>query len=495
VSRWARSALAFALGLAGCTSIPFEQREWRAVRTAHYDIVSSIGDEETAHLAVELERFRGATEYFWGSAIPAEPVRTRVYAFDDRDLPRKFAYQHRRSFLLARQRGDVIVLRTGGGWQEDAWTDLKLEYARRLLWNASADVPPPWLDEGLPQLASTIEIRGSGAVVGAVRGDHVEKLHETPWIPFERLLAANDLVGWSTRDRDTLEAESWAICHYLWFGIRSRSAVGHRVARFRQLLQEGTPPAEAADTALGGPPQDSVYRHVVDKEFQMANLNLPLRGGAPATRPLSAVEVLTELGALSLAIGESAQARGYLERAIEEESGAARALAVLGDALAAERDFAGAEQRYREALAADPDDVVALLGLANLLAAQARDSTDGARRAELVREARGHYEKSRALAGALPEADAGLAATYLLAGEDRTQGRKLLRTARAALPGDRELARLEVQFAIAAGESDAARRTAVLLLTRARDTSELEAAQALLDQIEVRAAAVSGRER
>jgi hypothetical protein len=35
----------------------------------------------------------------------------------------------------------------------------------------------------------------------------------------------------------------------------------------------------------------------------------------------------------------------------------------------------------------------------------------------------------------------------------------------------------------------------VLLLTRARDTSELEAAQALLDQIEVRAAAVSGRER
>jgi len=97
--------------------------------------------------------------------------------------------------------------------------------------------------------------------------------------------------------------------------------------------------------------------------------------------------------------------------------------------------------------------------------------------------------------GALPEADAGVAATYLLAGEDLTQGRKLLRTARAALPGDPELARLEVQFAIAAGESDAARRTAVLLLTRARDTSELEAAQALLDQIEVRAAAVSGRER
>jgi hypothetical protein len=491
----ARAALALSLGLAGCVTNLLEQREWLAVRTAHYDIVSSIGDDETERLAVELERFRGAVGHFWGSALPAEPVRTRVYAFDDRNFPRKFAYQHQRSFLLARQRGDVIVLRAGGGWQEDAWTELKLQYARRLLWNASADVPPPWLDEGLPQLASTIEIRDSGAVVGWVRDDHVQKLRETAWIPFERLLATTDLVGWSNRDRDTLEAESWALCHYLWFGVLNPDAMSKRVARFRDLLREGTPPAEAASTALGDPLQGPVYRHVVNKEFEMANLKLPLRGGAPTKRAVSAVELFTELGNLSLAIGESAQARGYLERAIEHEPGSARALAGLGDALAAERDFAGAEQRYREALAADPDDALALLGLANLLAAQARDSADGARRAELVREARDHYERSRALPGALPEADAGLAASYLLAGEDPAQGREPLRAARAALPGDPELARVEVQFALATGDSDAARRTAALLLTRARDASELEAARALLDQTGVRAAAATVRER
>jgi tetratricopeptide (TPR) repeat protein len=495
VSLGVRAALALALGLAGCNSIPFEQRDWVAVRTAHYDIVSSIGDDETERLAVELERFRGAVGYFWGGALPAEPVRTRVYAFDDRNMPRKFAYQHQRSFLLARQRGDVIVLRAGGGWQDDAWTELKLAYARRLLWNASAEVPPPWLDEGLPQLASTVEIRGNRAVVGSVRDDHVEKLHETPWIPFERLLAATDLAGWSSRDRDILEAESWAICHYLWFGVRSRVTVGHSVAHFRDLLREGTPPAEAANTALGGPPQGSVYQHVVSKEFQIANLNLLLRGGAPSKRAVSTVEVLTELGALSLAIGESAQARGYLERAIEREPGSARALAALGDVLAAESDFAGAEQRYREALAADAADASSLLGLANLFAAQAHESTDGAQRAELVHEARDLYAKSRALAGDLPEADAGLAATYLLAGESPALGREALRSARAALPGDRELARLEVRLAIAAGDSGAARRIAEVLLTRARGASELETAQALLDQIGVRAAATTERER
>ena len=488
-------ALSLGLGLAGCSTLPLEQGDWVAVRTAHYDIVSSIGDDETERLAVELERFRGAVQYLSGSALPAEPVRTRVYAFDDRNMPRKFAYQHQRSFLLARQRGDVIVLRTGGGWQEDAWTELKLAYARRLVWNASAEVPPPWLDEGLPQLVSTVEIRGGGAVLGALRDDHVEKLRETEWIPFERLLATTDLVGWSNRDRDTFEAESWALCHYLWFGVPNRNTVSRRVERFRELLRAGTPPEEAASDALGDPIQSSVYRHVVNQEFQMANLNLPLRGGAPATRAVPRAEVLTELGTLSLAIGATAQARGYLERAIEQEPGSARALAGLGDALAADGDFAGAEKQYREALVADRDDAFAQLGLANLLAAQARDSADGTRRAELAREARTHYGRSRAIAGALPEADAGLAATYLLAGEDPAQGRESLRAARAALPGDSELARLEVQFASAAGEPDTARRTATLLLTRARGASELEAARALLDQIGVRAAAASGRDR
>ena len=411
-----------------------------------------------------------------------------MYAFDDRNFPRKFAYQHQRSFLLPRLRGDVIVLRTGGGWEEDAWTDLKLEYARRLLWNASADAQPPWLEEGLPQLASTVVIRGQGAVVGAVRDDHVRTLRESEWIPFERLFGAADLAGWPNRDREVLEAEAWAICHYLLLGPDHRGSAQADLARFRALLREGTAPADARRSALGGPDQNAVYRHVVRNQFDSAKLSLPMRGAAPASRDVSLSEILTALGELSLAIGENAQARGYLERAIEREPGSARALAGLGAALAAERDYAGAEERYRAALAAAPDDALALLGYAHLLAAHARDVGDSARRTELVREARDHYQKSRELAGSLPEADAGLAETYLIEGEDPAQGRAALLPARAALPADAELARLDARLAIAEGDSGAARRTATLLVTRARSASELEAARALLDQVDVRAA-------
>ena len=133
--------LALCLGLAGCLTTPLEERDWVEIQTPHYEIWSALSRDDSLQLAVDLERFRSATAYLSGREIPTDAVATRVFAFDDRGIGRPFSYQSRRSYLLARQPGDVIVLRTGGGWEGDAWEPLKLEYARRLLWNASPDVP------------------------------------------------------------------------------------------------------------------------------------------------------------------------------------------------------------------------------------------------------------------------------------------------------------------------------------------------------------------
>src|SRR2546425_1214693 len=81
-------------------------------------------------------------------------------------------------------------------------------------------------------------------------------------------------------------------------------------------------------------------------------------------RTVSLPEILTELGELSLAIGENAQARHYFERVIQREPGSAQALAGIGTALVAERDFDGAEERFRAARASAPDDALIELGYA-----------------------------------------------------------------------------------------------------------------------------------
>jgi Flp pilus assembly protein TadD len=484
-----RAWLSLALAAAGCATTPLDKQEWLAVRTAHYEIWSSIGADATARLAVEIERFRGAAEYVWGSALPNEPVRTRVYAFDDRGPPRLFAYLHQRSYVLPTRRGDLIVLRTGGGWEGDAWTELKLAYARRLMWNASPQVLPPWLEEGLPEVASTLEVTGAQAIVGMLRDDHVHTLREEKWIPFDRLLAASNLDGWTKHDREILEAESWALCHYLLLGADRRGSAREELARFRARLRSGASPGDAARSSLGAPEQNAVYRYVTRNEFDTAKVNLPLRrAGAPELRAVPQPEAVTRLGELALAIGDSALARDYLERAVKSEADSARASTALGDALVAQRDFAGAELSHAAALAAAPEDPIVHLGQANYLLARARESDDGLQRADHVREAREHYQRARELAGVLPEADEGLAETYLLPGEDPALGRAPLRAARAALPGDAELMRLDARLSIAQGDAEAARRTASVLLARARTASEIEAARSLLDQIDVRAA-------
>jgi hypothetical protein len=89
------------LGLAGCATTPIEKREWIAVRTAHYDVWSSLGERRAPSARASSSSVSAARWHIvWGSALPEEPARTRVYAFDDRSFPRKFAYEHQRSFLL-----------------------------------------------------------------------------------------------------------------------------------------------------------------------------------------------------------------------------------------------------------------------------------------------------------------------------------------------------------------------------------------------------------
>jgi hypothetical protein len=105
------------------------------------------------------------------------------------------------------------------------------------------------------------------------------------------------------------------------------------------------------------------------------------------------------------------------------------------------------------------------------------------------RAAREHYQKSRALAGSLPEADAGIAETYSARGEDPAQGVGALRAARAALPGDAGLAQLDARLAIAEGDCRRARtRRDALVDARAQRLRARGGARALLDSIDVRAA-------
>lgn len=478
--------LALCLALAGCVSTPLQDRDWVRVQTEHYDVWSALSPDDSLRLAVDLEHFRAAAAYISGRAIPADAVTPRVFAFDDRGIGRPFLHESQRAYLLARQPGDVIVLRTGGGWEGDAWTRFKLEYARRLLWNASPDVLPPWLDEGLPQLASTLESRDDGAHAGAPPKNHVRELRDSQWIPFDRLLGDADLGGWSGLEREILEAESWALCHYLTFGGNPRVVPDGALARFRARIGEGVEPGVAARAEFGdlGKLQHEVWRGIRDADHSEGRLRIPWPGAKPETRAVPTQEVLEQLGGLAIAIGKQKLAAGYLEAARELGVGSALSLASWGDLLESNGDSEGADARYQAALAAAPDDPLIHVRFANLLRARAENGGDPAQRADLARLARTHYARSLELNGGLAESHAGLAATYLVDGEDPSGTLEHARVARTLLPGDAEVGLLSARLELAIGDREAARRAATREMSRARRAPDLAAARSVLVQID-----------
>jgi tetratricopeptide (TPR) repeat protein len=479
------AGLAICLALAGCLTTPLEDRDWVRVETQNFDVWSSLGADASLRLAIELERFRAANGFLAGRDLPADPLPTRVLAFDDRGIGRPFAYLSQRGYLLARQPGDVLVLRTGGGWEGDAWTPLKLDYARQLIWNASRDAMPPWLDEGLPQVASTIETRDEGAHAGIARSDHVAALRDSVWIPFDRLVGATDLASWSTLERSVFAAESWALCHYLTFREGQRRVPEGAIGRVREQLRQGASPAVAARSELGdlGELQHEVFAVVRAGTFAEGALRIPWSGPRPQVRPVGRVEVSEQLGELALAIGDTELAARFLSKVEAPVAGTGRALAAAGALAHARGESGAADERFAAAIAAAPDDVVVRLHYADLLRARAQ-SADAAQREALARDARAQYARAIALSAPLAEAHAGFASIHEIDGAEPDASLEHARVAHRLIPGDSEVALLAARLELAIGDRATARGLAARAVTRARSTGDLDAARAVLAQID-----------
>jgi tetratricopeptide (TPR) repeat protein len=481
--------LASLLGITACVTTPLEDQRWFAVRTAHYDIWSSLGEEETLRLAAEVERFRAATEFLWGHAIGPPPMRTRIYAFDDRGVGRPFTYGNDRSYLLSRLDGDVIVLRTGEGWHGDARVPLKLAYARRLIWSGAGERFPGWYAEGAAQLASTLEIRGRGASVGIPRRDHVQALRDELWIPFDRLLSAVDMARWSDRELALYQAESWAIAHYLRLSDERRNSAAEQIAQFRTQVDRGVAWGEAAREAFGEGLQRAVWKHVQAEVLPSLSVRIQRTGERPSLRVVAQREVVEELGMLAVSIDAGDPARRFLESAQTIGPDSARVLQGLATLLERDGEGAEAEAGFRTALALAPDDPLLRVATGDSLRRRAVDTLETSHRRDLASRARDQYRRAADIAPDLPSAHLGLAASFLVPGEDPAGGIEAARRARQLLPGDATVRLLAARLSLAIDDAKSAREEAHALIVRAGSSDAFEEARSLLREIDAGVAA------
>jgi tetratricopeptide (TPR) repeat protein len=79
--------------------------------------------------------------------------------------------------------------------------------------------PPPWLNEGLAEVYSTLKPLGKKATVGDIIPGRAQTLLTSQWIPLDTLTSADRRSPlYNERDRAGMfYAESWALTHMLFF--------------------------------------------------------------------------------------------------------------------------------------------------------------------------------------------------------------------------------------------------------------------------------------
>ena len=494
-----RTALALSLCLLaaspGCATRPLDAREWLLVATPHFEVVSSLGKDETLELARDAERFHQAVEFVLGLPLAAPAVPTRIYAFDDRTLTRPFAIRGEAGYLLPTLRETLIVLRTGDGWREDATEQLRHEYVHHLLRSQPGSPLPLWFDEGAAEFLSTVAIRDDRIELGHFRADHVRALDDQTWVPLGRILEASDLESWGDRRGGLFPAEAWLFVHYLNFGMQGpegRTAL----ARYLELSTAGVPPPEAVRQAFGVGlgSLDSEVQDYADRERFDAAVVRAAPFEPSEVRVLAKDEVATRLGSLSLALGKPEQAGRWFQKGIAANPREARAHAGLGVAEGQLGRAQPAVEHLDIALGIAQEDPLNHLDAAAYYLSRALDTRAAGPRAELAAGVRRHAARASELAP-LPEAYALYGASYLLAGEDPAEGLAALEHAQQLLPASHEVALLLARTQARLGRPVQARELVVAILARAhsgRVRAEAEQVLGVVDSTVARRQVLKG---
>jgi tetratricopeptide (TPR) repeat protein len=462
-----RAAAAAALGLAlGCATRPASEQSWVEVETPHFRILSALSRSGTAALARDLELFRRAVELLAAEGLPAPARRSLVFAFDDRRPTRSFGAGPRASYLLSSADGLRLVLRGGGGWRGDASDELRHDLAHALLRGRDGLAAPLWYDEGIAQVASTIEVGDRGARIGGLRSDQLGRLREGPRIPVATLLRTDGFDDPDGPRRRDFEAESFAFVHALCFGAR---APRHAPARLLELAT-----TDAGDEPLVrrlGLTAAELDRELASYPSRAQQGSLELRAGGesrapPRSRPLARSEVLVELGELALVLGRRKLARRHFQAGLASSAQAARVRAGLAATHALKADWSQTAKRLEEALALAPRDARVQRRAGDLWLLRARLASDADERSRHAERARAHYGRSLDRDRLQPAAHAGIAASRLAEGRDLATGLADLDRALRLAPGSLPLQGLRARLLHAAGRLLAARELARRLRAR-----------------------------
>ncbi len=419
---------------------------WHRVTTPHYLLFGDVPARTLRGLAIDLE----ALESLLGALNPDQSVlspRAQVIVFAHDATFARYAPLTAgerpapvSGFFLSHPHGDFVVVSAAA--EPDVRRVLYHEVLHRFVRHHLPEAPL-WLNEGLAEFYSTLEVEHGAAWVGRQVVDHVVRLQRGPRRPLADLLA---MASDAHAEDDTVQesafyAESWALVHYLLVAEDGGRAA---VARYAGRLRAGDDAVAAFIDEFGD--LASLDRRI-DQELRRAPRE-PLRASVREPAQYADLQAPSVVPAnLHYRLGwllahhrpaRAATGRERFESALALEPEHAGATMGLGWLEEIAGDHDAARQLYARAGELDRrDPLPPFLEAQSLLrlAGELRDSPRRSQEAQATLEAaRDRFRASLALEPELAEAWAGLGAAWVADPAPAPEGLAALDQAYRRLP-------------------------------------------------------------
>jgi tetratricopeptide (TPR) repeat protein len=344
---------------------------WYQAKSKHFIICADASSDELRNYATNLERFDQAVRMARAMEDPALTDSGRLNIYIIRD-PAKFGeltgwssivgeYASRASgsyAFVAKMKGQRI-------WDMNSNIILFHEYAHHMMLQSWAAPLPTWVSEGFAEFLSTAKVNDDGTVTLGAPANHrsagVHAFHRD--LTLSEMLASNQkyLTGWQL---EIIYARGWLLTHYLTFEPSRRGQLDRYIAG----IQKGETPISSARAAFGdlGKLDSELSRYATAKQITGVVLRTdPAKLGPISIRPLGEAEAAMMPIRIRSDFGVSPQNSGMVaaraRKLAEPYPADAFAQGTLAEAEYDAENFQAADAAADRALAADPENVHALI--------------------------------------------------------------------------------------------------------------------------------------
>ena len=299
----------------------FAKERWIRLESPNFEGVSNASEKKSKTLIRELEQFRHVFSDLFQLRGDRVPVTVFIFKNDKSFKVFKPVYDGKPAnvagFFQGNPDRNLIALNVNAN--QNPLHVIFHEYVH-LLTSDTRHPWPLWLKEGLAELYSTFEVRGTRVLLGAAIPRHAQTLRGARIHSIAELFAiSGDSSEYNERQKQGIfYAQSWALVHYLMFHDKSR--LRPQLVRFVQLVWRGVEPLQAFEQALEGSFEDlenalQKYVHQQAVYSQLVRLEVIAAAEQIDVASLDESQIQAQLGGLLYYMGRLEEATVRLKEA------------------------------------------------------------------------------------------------------------------------------------------------------------------------------------